>query len=138
LLGNGGKVAFCHDIDGPYKRGGAVDASSRSLEHFYAEDVAQVAGQIEGVVGGLRVAEVDAIEQDGDLLLGAASDADVGLCTNGTALADIDAYGEFQQIVNTLYGSLLNVGTFQYSDHFRSLTLGQGRSRPGDTHFVEQ
>ena len=43
----------------------------------------------------LRVADVDAVEQDDDLFLSAASDGDVGLCTNRTALADIDAYGEF-------------------------------------------
>ena len=77
-------------------------------------------------------------EQDDDLFLSAASDGDVGLRANGTALADIDAYGQFQQIVNTLHRGLLNVGTLQYSDHSRSLTTRQGRSTSGDAHLVEQ
>ena len=88
-------------------------------------------------MAGLGVADVDAVEQDDDLLLCAASYRDVGLCTNGASLADIHADGVFQQIVNTLYGSLLNVSTVQYSDHSRSLTLGQGRPGAGDAHFVE-
>ena len=80
----------------------------------------------------LWITDVDAIEQDDDLFARTASDRDVGLGTNRASLTDIDAYGVLQQIVNTLYGSLRNIGTIQYSDHSRSLTSRQGR--PGASH----
>ena len=83
-----------NDIHRPHQRRGAVDAGSGTFEHFNALDVGKVARQVHGVVGSLRVADIDAVEQDDDLLLSAAPDADVSLRANGTALADIDADGQ--------------------------------------------
>ena len=85
----------------------------------------------------LRVTDIDAVEQQDDLVLGTASDGDVCLCTNGPSLTDIHAYSVFQEIVNTLYWCLRNVCAIQYSDHSRSLTLCQGRPRAGDCHLLE-
>ena len=47
-------------------------------------------------MGGLRVADVDAIQQDGNLFLRAASDADIRLGADGTTLAYVDASHHFQ------------------------------------------
>ena len=127
-----------HDVDGSHERRGAVDAACGAFEHLDADNLAQVDGQIHRVVACLRVADVDAVEQEDDLFGSTSTDTDVSLCTNGSTLADIDAYGVLQQIVNTLYGSLRNIGTFQYSYHSRSLTTRQGR--PGARHrdFLQQ
>ena len=85
----------------------------------------------------LWITDVDAIEQDDDLFAGTTSDGDVCLGTNRASLTDIDADGVFQQIVNTLYGSLRNIGTVQYSDHSRSLTSRQGRPGASDTDLLK-
>ena len=47
-------------------------------------------------MGSLRVADVDSIQENGNLFLRAASDADIRLGTDGTALAYIDASNHFQ------------------------------------------
>ena len=96
-------------------------SSCRTFENFYTLNFANVNGEIEGVVSCLRVADVDAVEEDCDLFVVAATYAHVGLRSNWSALTDINACGVFQQIVNTLHWSRLNVGTFQYSYHSCSL-----------------
>ena len=87
---------------------------------------------------GLRVTDVDAVEQDRDLLVGSASHTDVGLRSNGASLADINAYGVLQQIVNTLYRRRLNVPAVQYSYHSRSPACAKRCARPGDFYVIEQ
>ena len=86
----------------------------------------------------LRVADVDAVEQDGDLLLCSSPDANVGLRSNRSTLTDIDSCCIFEQIVNTLYRRRLNVLAAQYSDHSRRLPQGKRSTRPGDFHVVER
>ncbi len=85
----------------------------------------------------LRVTDVDAVEQQNNLFGSAASYRDIRLCTNRSSLTDIHANGVFQQVVNTLYGCLRNIGTVQYSYHSRSLTLCQGRPRACHTDLLE-
>ena len=117
---------FRHNIHRSHKRRGAIDAGGRTLENLDSLNVADVAGEVEGVVPRLRVADVDAVEQDGDLLLRAASDAHVRLGSDGSTLADIHACGVLQKVVNTLYWRRLNIVTRQYSYHSRCLTKCQG------------
>ncbi len=57
----------------------------------------------------LRITDINAIEQDSNLLTRTASDTDIRLCTNRSSLTDIHAYGVFQQIINTLYWRRLNL-----------------------------
>ena len=47
-------------------------------------------------MSGLRVADVDAVEQNGYLFVCASSDAHVCLGTDGASLAYIHAYGHLQ------------------------------------------
>ena len=69
----------------------------------------------------LRVADVDAVQQNRYLLACASSDAYIRLGTDGSALAHIHANSHLQQIVNTLYWRRLNILAAQYSDHSRGL-----------------
>ena len=103
-----------HDIDGAKQGGGPVDARCRAFQDLNALDVAEVDGEVKGVVAGLRVGDVDAVEEDGDLVVGAAADADVGLHAHRAPLAHIDAEGVFEQVVDRL------------------------RRRRGDRHAVQQ
>ena len=127
-----------HHIHRPYERRRAIDASGRAFQHLDADDVAQVARQVEGVVPRLRIADVDAVQQDGYLLAAAATDADIRLGTQRTALPDVNAYGIFQQIVNTLYWRRLNILAAQYSDHSRGLSKGKRCARARDLEVVER
>ena len=116
-----GEGSVRHDIHCPHQRRRAIDTTGRTLQHFDANDVAHIAWQVEGIVSRLRITDVDAVQQDGNLLTAAASDANVRLGTKGTALTDVNAYGIFQQVVNTLYWRRLNILATQYSDHSRCL-----------------
>ena len=126
-----------HNINRPHERRRPVDSPCRSLQHLNPHDVAQVYGQVHRVVARLRVTDIDAVQQEDDLFGSTASNGDVRLSTNRSSLTDIHADGVFQQIVNTLYGSLRNVGTVQYCDHSCSLTFRQGRPRAGHTDLLE-
>ena len=130
-------VLLGHNVDGPYQRRCTIDASGRTFEHLNALNVRNVEWEVEGIMPCLRVADVNAVEQDSDLLIVAASDTDVGLRSNRSTLADVYAYGIFQQIVNTLYRCRLNVGPLQHSDHSRLLTSGQRRTRAGHVDLLE-
>ena len=85
----------------------------------------------------LWVADVDAVQQDCDLLAGAAPYADVGLCSNWSALTDIDACCILQQIVNTLYWRRLNFLAAQYSDHSRCLPQCKRCARSRDLYVLQ-
>ena len=58
----GGRMWTCDDVDGTEKGRCSVDSSGRPFQHFYAFDFANVDWEIEGIVSGLRVANVDAVE----------------------------------------------------------------------------
>ena len=49
---------------------------------------------------GLRIRNADAVQQDGDLLAGAAAQADVRLDPLGTTLPDVYAHGELEQVID--------------------------------------
>ena len=85
----------------------------------------------------LRVTDVNAVQQDGDLFVVAAAHTHIGLCTDGTALSHIHAHSQFQQIVYTLYCRRLNIVARQYRYHSHLLTLRQRRSRSHHTHPFE-
>ena len=125
------------DVDGTHKRRCAIDTSGRSFEHFDTLNLTDIDGKIKGIVTALRVADINAVEQDCDLFVVASTDADVGLRSNWSTLADIHSCGVFQQIINTLHRRSLNVATLQYSYHSRCLVAGHRSSRPHDAHLVE-
>ena len=85
----------------------------------------------------LRVADVDAVEQDGYLFAVAAAYAHVGLCSEWPSLAHIYSRYIFQQVVDTLYWRRLNVLAAQYSYHSRLLTQRQRRSRSHHVHLLK-
>ena len=80
-----------YNVDGTHQRLCTINTACRSLEHLDAHDVGHVAGQVHRVVSRLRVTDVDAVQQDGDLLLSAATYAHVSLRANRPSLTDIDA-----------------------------------------------
>ena len=88
-------------------------------------------------MGRLRVADVDAVEQNSYLLTASASDADVGEGTQRAFLSDVGSCYELQHVVNTLYRSRLNLVVAQYSNHSRLLTLRQWRSSSSHLHHLQ-
>ena len=85
----------------------------------------------------LWVTDVDAVQQQDNLVLRTSAYRDVGLGANRSPLSHIHAYSVFKQIVNTLYWRLRNILAIQYSYHSRSLTLGQWRPRSSHADFIE-
>ena len=110
-----------HDIDCSGQTGCSIDSTCGTLKHFNALNLADIHRKIKTVVTCLRIADVDAVKQDGDLLLGSSPDSNVSLRANGPSLADIYSCRILEQIVNTLYWRRLNVLAAQYSYHSRRL-----------------
>ena len=111
-----------HDVDGSSQARCAKHPSGGTFEHLDALNLADVHWEIKTVVTGLRIADVDAVEQNCDLLLCSSPDAYVCLRANGPSLADVHPCCILEQIVNTLYRRRLNVLAAQYSDHSRRLS----------------
>ena len=88
---------FCagDDVDGSGECLTAINSAGSTLDDLDAFDVIHADGQIHRQVSRVGVADVDAIEQDGELVLGAAVHADVGLYAESPALSHIHAGGEF-------------------------------------------
>ena len=125
------------DIDGSYQRGSAKDPSCRSFQHLNTFNVMDINREIKSVMSRLRIADIDAVEQNSDLLGCAAPYADVSLRTQWSPLSDIHASDEFQQIVHTLYWRLRNLLTVQYRYHSRCLSDGKRSARARDFHAIE-
>ena len=132
-----GRGSSGHDVDGSHERRRSVDSCCRTFEHFDVVDVGLVDRIVEGVVPRLRVADVDAVEQHGNLLAASSADTDVGEGSHRAFLSDVGSCHEFQHVVNTLYRCRLNLVAAQYSDHSRLLTLGQRRSRSPHFHHLQ-
>ena len=136
-LGAGVLLRARDDVDGADQRRSAVDASRRALQDLDPLDLRQVHGQVHHEVARLRVADVDAVEQHGDLVEGAAADADVGLDTHRTALAHVHPNCVFEQVVDGLGRRLADQQRVQHRDHPGGLMYGQRDTRPADRHFFE-
>ena len=81
------------DIDGPTETLSAIHTAGGTLEHLNALDVADADGEVSGQMSCVWIADVDTVEQDGNLVKDAAIDGDVRLDTKATALPDIHARG---------------------------------------------
>ena len=57
-----------HHIDSSQQRGSAKDAPCRSFQHFDTLNVTDVNRKIKGIMSRLGFTDIDAVEQDGDLL----------------------------------------------------------------------
>ena len=90
------------DVDGSGEGLASVDAAGSSFDDFDALDVIDVDGEIDGQMAGVGIGDVDAVEQDGELILGSAVHADVGLNAEASTLPDVHSCGEFQQVVDGL------------------------------------
>ena len=121
------------DVDGPAKGGGAEDPGCGAFQDFNAFDVFDGHGEICRQVAGLRVVDVHAVEQDGNLVKGAPADGEVCLYAHRATLAHVDACGILQEVVYTLHGRAFNRGAVQYSHHSRRFLVGQ--RHPGAGHF---
>ena len=90
------------DVDGSSEGLASVDSAGSSFDDFDALDVIDVDGEIDGQMAGVGIGDVDAVEQDGELILGSAVHADVGLNAEASTLPDVHSCGEFQQVVDGL------------------------------------
>ena len=122
------------DVDGAQQGRRPVHARSRALEHLDALDVAQVHREVEGVVPRLRVGDVDPVQQDGDLVIGAAADADVRLHAHRAALAHIHAQGVLEEVVDGLGRGRGDGHAVQEGDDAGGAMQGHGNAgrRDGD------
>ena len=87
------------DVHGSQQRGGAVCPCCRAFEDFNPVNLADVYGEVSGVVSSLGVAYADSVQQDGYLVEGASADAYVSLHSHHASLAYVHAYGEFKKVV---------------------------------------
>ena len=122
-----------HDVDGPAEGGGAEHPGGGAFQNLDALDVLKGHGKVGRQVAGLRVADVHAVEQYGDLVKGASPDGDVRLYAHGAPLADVDAGGILQEVVHTLYRRVLDGLAVQYSHNPCHFRLGQ--RHPASDHF---
>ena len=88
------------DIDGSGKGLTAIHTAGSAFDDFDALDVIDIDGQIDRQVPSVGIADVDAVEQHGELVFGATVHTDVGLDAEAAALAHIHAGSEFQQVVD--------------------------------------
>ena len=79
-----------HDVDRTVEGRRAQDARAGTPEHLYALDIAQGDREEARVVARLRIGDIHAVEQNRDLVKGAAIDGDIRLYAKTTALTDID------------------------------------------------
>ena len=84
-------LGFGHDVDGTAKSRCAKDTCRCAFEHLNAVDIRKRNGKIGGVMPCLEVANVHAIQQNGNLVERSAVDRDVRLYTKASALTDIHA-----------------------------------------------
>ena len=89
-----------HDVDGTRKRLAAEHARGCAFENFDALDVGNVDGEIRGVVPRLGIVERNAVEKDSDLVERSAVDTKVCLHAEGTALPDVHARCELEDVAN--------------------------------------
>ena len=68
-------------MNGTQKRGGAIDTSCRTFEHFDARQFVLSYGKIECIVGGMWISNGYTIEKERRLLTISTPDTDVSLCT---------------------------------------------------------
>ena len=136
-LGAGALLRARDDVDGADQRRSAVDASRRALQDLDPLDLRQVHGQVHHEMARLGIADVDAVEQHGDLVEGAAADADVGLDTHRTALAHVHPHRILEQVVDGLGRRLADQQRVQHRDHPGGLMYGQRDTRPADRHLFE-
>lgn len=61
------------------------------LEHFDVVDVGKSYRKIRSIVTSLRIGNVDAIQENGNLVKGSTIDGDIRLNTKATTLTDIHA-----------------------------------------------
>lgn len=94
------QLGACDDVDSSCKGLTAVDTAGSTLNHFDALDVIYADWQIDREVTCVRAGNVDAVEQNGELVFCAAIHTDVGLDAETSALAHIHACCQFQQVVD--------------------------------------
>ena len=97
------RVRFlCHHIDSTDKGRGAIDSGRGTFEDLDPLDLGEAHREIGRIVAGLRVRNVDSVEQNGYLVGGTTPHADVGLHAHRTSLADIHPGNLLEEIVHCL------------------------------------
>ena len=68
-------------MNSPQKRGGAIDTSCRTFEHFDTCQLMLSDGKIECIVGGMWISNGYTIKKERRLLTVSTPNTDVSLCT---------------------------------------------------------
>ena len=97
------------DVDGSGKCLAAIHSAGTSLNHFDALDVVNAEGKINGQVASVWIGDVDAVEQNGELVLSASVHPYVGLDAESSSLSHIHTCCEFEQVVDGVGAGCLNV-----------------------------
>ena len=116
----------CDDVDGSGEGLAAIHAAGSSFDDLDALDVIHADRQIDCQVTCVGVADVDAVQQDGELILGATVYTDVGLYAESSTLAHIHASGEFQQVVHRIGARRLDVLSVNHLHEAHRLVGRQG------------
>ena len=81
----------CHNVDGTGKCLTAIHPAGSTLNHFNAFDVIHIHREVGSQMSRVGVADVDAVEQDGQLVFCTAIHTYVCLDAKATTLAHIDS-----------------------------------------------
>ena len=98
-----------HNVDGSAEGLTAKHTRGGTFEYLHTVHVAEVKRKVRRVVTGLRVNHGNAVDQQCDLVEGAAVDADVGLHAKCSALAYVDTGRKFEKVVDGAYARRLQV-----------------------------
>ena len=128
---------FRDNVDGAEQGGRAVGARRRALEDLNALDLGHTHREVHGVVAGLRVGDAYPVQQDGNLLAGSATQADVGLHPLGTPLTDVHAHGELEQIVDIGGRNRGDGHAVQHGYDAHALAQISGQAAGGDDDTLE-
>ena len=125
------------DIDGAQQGRSPIDPGRRPFQHLDALDVADVHGEIEGIVSRLGIGDVDPVQEHGDLVVGAAADADVRLHAHRAPLPHIHAQCVLEQVVDRLGRGRCDGQAVQERDDAGAAMQGHGNARRRDLDAVD-
>ena len=98
---------------------------------------ARLRGKSAALLPSLWIVDGDAVDKNGELVKGAAIDADVRLNAKRTALSDIDSSAEFQCVVDTRDTRRREFCTAEGSHLSCCLVGSEGSARSGGDHFAQ-
>ena len=128
----------CDNVDGSGEGLTAIDAASSSFDDFYPLNVIDVDGEVNGQMSRVRIADIDTVEQDGELVFRTSVHADVGLNAEASTLPDVNSCSEFQQVVDRLGTGGFDVLSVNHLYEANGFVGRERRTGGSHFHFAEQ